>query len=42
MNSWKSGKVEHLWRYLKSLLGESCQKLSVNRRGVAGDRVIIR
>ena len=39
MNSLKFGKIERLWRYpVKSLLGESCQQLSVDWRGVAGDR----
>lgn len=31
--------VKHLWRYpVKSLLGESCQQLTINSRGVEGDR----
>ncbi|MGL5075373.1 MAG: MOSC domain-containing protein [Waterburya sp.] len=33
------GKIGQLWRYpVKSLLGESCTELSINRRGVIGDR----
>ncbi|MBW4533907.1 MAG: MOSC domain-containing protein [Pleurocapsa minor HA4230-MV1] len=33
------GKIKRLWRYpVKSLLGESCRELSVNKRGVIGDR----
>jgi uncharacterized protein len=33
------GKIERIWRYpVKSLLGESCTELSINRRGVIGDR----
>ena len=33
------GKVKRLWRYpVKSLLGESCRELSIDRRGVVGDR----
>jgi uncharacterized protein len=33
------GKIKRLWRYpVKSMLGESCRKLSVDRRGVIGDR----
>jgi uncharacterized protein YcbX len=31
--------VKNLWRYpVKSLLGESCQQLTINSRGVVGDR----
>ncbi|MEO0015142.1 MAG: hypothetical protein RLZZ535_3531 [Cyanobacteriota bacterium] len=34
-----AGKIKRLWRYpVKSLLGESCRELSVNKRGVIGDR----
>lgn len=33
------GKIGQLWRYpVKSLLGESCTELSIDRRGVIGDR----
>lgn len=33
------GKIDKLWRYpVKSLLGESCQEVTVDRRGVVGDR----
>ena len=33
------GEVKQLWRYpVKSLLGESCTELSIDRRGVVGDR----
>ncbi|MDJ0589035.1 MAG: MOSC N-terminal beta barrel domain-containing protein [Pleurocapsa sp. MO_226.B13] len=33
------GIIERLWRYpVKSLLGESCPELSLDRRGVIGDR----
>jgi uncharacterized protein len=33
------GKISQLWRYpVKSLLGESCAELSIDRRGVIGDR----
>ena len=33
------GKVKQLWRYpVKSLLGESLTELSIDRRGVVGDR----
>lgn len=32
-------KIGQLWRYpVKSLLGESCAELSINRRRVIGDR----
>ena len=34
------GTVERLWRYpVKSFLGESCPELSIDRRGVIGDRL---
>lgn len=33
------GKIGQLWRYpVKSLLGESCTELSIDQRGVIGDR----
>ena len=33
------GRILQLWRYpVKSLLGESCQKLSIDKRGAVGDR----
>ena len=33
------GKISQLWRYpVKSLLGESCKQLSIDSRGVVGDR----
>ena len=33
------GRVQQLWRYpVKSLLGESCEELSINKRGIIGDR----
>ena len=32
------GKIERLWRYpVKSLLGESCTELKIDRRGVKED-----
>jgi uncharacterized protein YcbX len=35
-----SGTVAKLWRYpVKSMLGESCQSLDLDARGVAGDRL---
>lgn len=35
------GKIERLWRYpVKSLLGESCPELNIDRRGVKGDRYV--
>ena len=34
------GNVRALWRYpVKSMLGESCNSLAINRRGVVGDRL---
>ena len=34
------GTIEKLWRYpVKSLLGESCTELQIDRRGVVGDRL---
>ena len=34
------GSVQTLWRYpVKSMLGESCNSLAINRRGVVGDRL---
>ena len=34
------GSVQTLWRYpVKSMSGESCNSLAVNRRGVVGDRL---
>lgn len=34
------GNVQTLWRYpVKSMLGESCNSLVINRRGVVGDRL---
>lgn len=40
MNSLQAASVAKLWRYpVKSLLGEECPHLDLDRRGVAGDRV---
>lgn len=34
-----SGTIKRLWRYpVKSLLGQSCTELSIDNRGVVGDR----
>ena len=34
------GTIKRLWRYpVKSLLGESCTELQIDRRGVVGDRL---
>lgn len=33
------GTIEQLWRYpVKSLLGESCEELRIDRRGVVSER----
>ncbi|WP_019507435.1 MOSC N-terminal beta barrel domain-containing protein [Pleurocapsa sp. PCC 7319] len=38
-----AGTIEGLWRYpVKSLLGESCEVLRIDRRGVVGDRLLNR
>jgi uncharacterized protein len=34
------GSIERLWRYpVKSMLGEQCDTLAINHRGVEGDRL---
>lgn len=39
MTSKVTGRVSELWRYpVKSMLGEACVALSINVRGVEGDR----